>query len=119
MDEHTDKEIVPLSLRIKLENQIFGWNHLASVIFGHLFYTLSAYFLTFWAISYVGLKRMEITEANGDESGEEPHLSHSFKGCGWQCFVDKVYYNGRGSTDSPTYLYMPIIGLPPLAFVFI
>ena len=39
--------------------------------------------------------------------------------CSWQCFVGKVYYNRKVSNDSPTYFYMPIIRLPPLAFVFI
>lgn len=36
-DEQTYDEFVPLSIRLALETQVFGWTHLFGEIFGHIF----------------------------------------------------------------------------------
>ena len=117
LDEHTYKEIVPLSIRIQLENQVFGWTHLCSIFMGHLFYTLSAYFAVFWLVSYLGLKHVR---ADSDNDSSDGHR-RSFKGCAWQSLLDKVLYNGHNTdTDTDTDTdssYLPIMSIPPLLFL--
>jgi len=129
LDEHTYKEIVPLSIRIQLENQIFGWTHLYSIFFGHIFYTMSAYFVTFWLLSYLGLKHMQII-TNGDESehgnadaahNDHQQSSHTLQGCAWDCFVEKIFYDGKSEASGADAIhqYIPIMGVPPLAFILL
>jgi hypothetical protein len=46
-DELAYDQLVPLEVRLALEEQVFGWSHLTSDILGHVFFTLGAFFLAF------------------------------------------------------------------------
>lgn len=51
--DHTYDELVPLDVKLALEDKVFGWSHLSSDILGHIFFTLGAYTLTFLFITHV------------------------------------------------------------------
>ena len=55
IDEHTYNDFVPLHLRIAIEDQVFGWDHLLSIIVGHVAYTIVSYLITFWLITFAVL----------------------------------------------------------------
>jgi hypothetical protein len=44
------EELVPLQLKLALEDKVFGWTNLASSIMGHVFITGGAYALTYLAL---------------------------------------------------------------------
>jgi hypothetical protein len=46
-DEHTYEDIVPLEIKLALEDVVFGWSHLASTFIGYTLFTVSAFLLTF------------------------------------------------------------------------
>ncbi|GKY96817.1 hypothetical protein MPSEU_000640900 [Mayamaea pseudoterrestris] len=51
-DEYTYLDLVPIELRVSLEERLFGWNHLVSSFFGHTLYCVGAFVLAFGAICY-------------------------------------------------------------------
>lgn len=51
--DHTYDELVPLDVKLALEDKVFGWSHLSSDILGHIFFTLGAYTLAFLFITHV------------------------------------------------------------------
>ena len=55
IDEHTYDDLIPLQIRMALEDQVFGWDHFLSNILGHVVYTVGSYLLTFWLITFVVL----------------------------------------------------------------
>jgi hypothetical protein len=46
-DEHTYEDIVPLEIKLALEERIFGWSHLVSAFIGYTLFTASAFILTY------------------------------------------------------------------------
>ena len=58
IDGHTYDELIPLQIRMALEDQIFGWDHFLSSILGHVAYTLGSYLVTFWIITYLVLREV-------------------------------------------------------------
>jgi len=99
-------ELVPLNLRIKLENEVFGWTNLFSEFFGYVFFTLSAYLVAFWFVSYFGLKYVNPID---NKQQDLPH-----KRCDWDCFFHKNSYYGRPDSE-----YTPIFGVPPSLYIFL
>ena len=69
IDGHTYDDLIPLQLRMALEDQVFGWDHLASNILGHLGFTVGSYLLTFWVITFVVLRQAPW----GGTGGDDPH----------------------------------------------
>ena len=67
IDEHTYDEIIPLQLRMALEDTVFGWDHFLSSLLGHVGYTVGSYLLTFWLITFVVLQ--EVPWGNGNGGG--------------------------------------------------
>ena len=59
IDGHTYDDIVPLSVRLALEEQVFGWSHLFSDIAGHIVYTAGWALFTFWMFTWLSLGREE------------------------------------------------------------
>jgi len=55
LDEYTYDELIPLQIRMALEDQIFGWDHFFSSMLGHVVYTVGSYFITFWFITFLCL----------------------------------------------------------------
>ena len=49
----TYEELVPLEVKLALEDKVFGWSHLTSDILGHVVYTLGAYTLVYLFITHV------------------------------------------------------------------
>lgn len=52
--DHTWEELVPLEVKLALEERVFGWSHLTSDILGHVFFTVAAYSLVFFLLTRVG-----------------------------------------------------------------
>jgi len=58
IDGHAYDELIPLQIRMALEDQIFGWDHFLSNILGHVSFTVGSYLITYWIISYVVLREV-------------------------------------------------------------
>ena len=58
IDEHTYDDLIPLQIRMALEDQVFGWDHFLSNILGHVGFTVGSYLLTFWMITFVVLREV-------------------------------------------------------------
>lgn len=52
-DEYTYLDLVPIDVRVSLEETLFGWDHLLSSLFGHVFYCAGAFTLSFAALYYL------------------------------------------------------------------
>lgn len=50
IDAHGYEDLVPLELKLALEDTVFGWSHLSSDIMGHVVFTVGAY-LIFYIVS--------------------------------------------------------------------
>mmetsp|Transcript_26181 Transcript_26181/g.62210 ORF Transcript_26181/g.62210 Transcript_26181/m.62210 type:complete len:1015 (+) Transcript_26181:173-3217(+) len=68
-DGHTCDDLIPLQLRMALEDQVFGWNHFLSNILGHVAYTLGSYLITFWIITFVVLREVPWGGHHADNAG--------------------------------------------------
>ena len=62
LDVNTYNDLVPLPVRLALEENVFGWNHLLSDIVGHILYTAGGYSVVFWAITWAFLRRAQGAE---------------------------------------------------------
>lgn len=51
VEVHAYDDLVPLDIKLALEDKVFGWTHLTSSIIGHIFFTGGAYWLTFQIVS--------------------------------------------------------------------
>jgi hypothetical protein len=51
-DKATYEEVVPLEIRLALEERVFGWTHLTSDILGHLGFTLGAFLIVYVFLWY-------------------------------------------------------------------
>jgi len=69
IDEHTYDEIIPLQLRMALEDTVFGWDHFLSSLLGHVGYTCGSYLVTFWVITFVVLHEVPWGSSSGSSSG--------------------------------------------------
>ena len=67
IDEYTYDELIPLAIRMALEDQIFGWDHFFSSMLGHIAYTLGSYFLTFWFVTFLWLHEVPWGDGKVDE----------------------------------------------------
>jgi hypothetical protein len=67
IDEYTYDELIPLQIRMALEDQIFGWDHFFSSILGHVGYTVGSYLLTFWFITFLCLRELPWGNGKVDE----------------------------------------------------
>jgi len=71
IDEHTYDDLIPLQLRMALEDQVFGWDHFMSIFLGHIIYTLGSYLVTFWLITFVVLHEVPWGTPSGEGGGGE------------------------------------------------
>jgi len=67
IDEYTYDELIPLQIRMALEDQIFGWDHFLSSMLGHVVYTMGSYFVTFWFITFLCLHEVPWGSGKVDE----------------------------------------------------
>lgn len=67
IDEYTYDELIPLQIRMALEDQIFGWDHFFSSMLGHVVYTVGSYFLMFWFITFLCLHEVPWGSGKVDE----------------------------------------------------
>lgn len=67
IDEYTYDELIPLQIRMALEDQIFGWDHFFSSMLGHVVYTVGSYFLAFWFITFMVLHEVPWGSGKVDE----------------------------------------------------
>lgn len=51
-DVATYEDLVPLEIRLAVEDKIFGWNHLTSNVLGHLVFTLGAFLIVYVIVWY-------------------------------------------------------------------
>ena len=51
--DHPYEELVPLELKLALEDKVFGWSHLSSEILGHVFFTVGAFFVCWNALRLI------------------------------------------------------------------
>ena len=73
IDGHAYDELIPLQIRMALEDQIFGWDHFLSNILGHVGFTVGSYLITFWIISYIVLREVpwkHYASSTGEEEKE-------------------------------------------------
>lgn len=47
MDAHGYEDLVPLDIKLALEDKVFGWTHLSSAFIGHTLFTVGAYCLVY------------------------------------------------------------------------
>jgi hypothetical protein len=47
MEAHAYEDLVPLEVKLALEDKVFGWTHLSSSFFGHVAFTLGAYYFVY------------------------------------------------------------------------
>ena len=59
--------MVPLPVRLALEENVFGWSHLFSDILGHILYTAGGYSIAFWFLTWLLLVR--VPDAEGGDGG--------------------------------------------------
>lgn len=78
IDEHTYDELIPLQIRMALEDQVFGWDHFFSNILGHVGYTVGSYLLTFWIITLIGKTASTSAQSSSNEPWRMPHELFSF-----------------------------------------
>ena len=55
VEAHAYEDLVPLEVKLALENRIFGWSHLTSNILGHIIYTAGSFLLAYFALTQVHL----------------------------------------------------------------
>ena len=53
VEAHAYEDLVPLEVKLALENRIFGWSHLSSNILGHVSYTLGSFLIAYFALTQV------------------------------------------------------------------
>jgi hypothetical protein len=61
-DQQTYEDLIPLKIRMALENQILGWDHLYSVALGHILLPAAGYTFMYYVISLVGLHNSQCDE---------------------------------------------------------
>ena len=96
-DQQAYEELIPLNIRMALENQIFGWDHLYSATLGHVLLPLAAYAVTYWMTTLIGLKGV----------GCIPRYT-------WNCTIHKLYEYQDYKED-----YEPILGMSLHSFVYL
>jgi len=67
IDGHAYDDLVPLPVRLALEENVFGWSHLFTDIVGHILYTAGGYSIAFWTITWLLLRR--VPDAEGGDGG--------------------------------------------------
>ena len=77
IDGHTYDELIPLQLRMALEDQIFGWDHFLSSLIGHVAYTVGSYLFSFWIITYIVLRQTPWGHYDDTTTESNPwHMPH-------------------------------------------
>jgi len=96
-DQQAYEELIPLNIRMALENQIFGWDHLYSAALGHVLLPLTAYMIIYWCVTLIGLRGINCP-----------------KRYTWNCTVHKFYQFEEYEFD-----YQPMFGISMAFFGFI
>ncbi len=60
VEVHAYDDLVPLDIKLALEDKVFGWTHLTSSVIGHILFTGGAYWLTFQIVS-IAFEQVSIT----------------------------------------------------------
>lgn len=74
IDGHAYDDLVPLPVRLALEENVFGWSHLFSDILGHILYTAGGYSIAFWFLTWLLLRR--VPDAEGGDGGCDGGMVH-------------------------------------------
>jgi hypothetical protein len=53
MEAHAYEDLVPLEVKLALEDKVFGWTHLSSSFFGHVAFTMGAYYFVYELCSFL------------------------------------------------------------------
>lgn len=96
-DQQAYEELIPLNIRMALENQIFGWNHLYSAFLGHVLMPLASYTMTYWIVTIFLLKG-----------------TYCDRRFGVTCAMHKVYQFNENSDK-----YEPMFGLSMQTFRYV
>lgn len=51
MEAHAYEDLVPLEIKLALEDRVFGWTHMTSAFLGHTLFTAGSYWLVFQLVS--------------------------------------------------------------------
>lgn len=51
VEAHAYEDLVPLEIKLALENRIFGWSHLTSNILGHIIYTAGSFLFAYLVVT--------------------------------------------------------------------
>jgi hypothetical protein len=65
---YNNDEIVPLQLRLAIEDQIFGWDHFLSSLLGHVGYTVGSYLAMYWFVTFIVLHQLPWTKSSSSSS---------------------------------------------------
>ena len=103
-DQQAYVDLIPLNIRMALENQIFGWNHLYSAALGHILMPLAAYLLTNWCISFIGLRGVHCQ-------------SQPIRYMWFLCTLHKVYHFEEHEPDYDVRFGMNLISFGYLRFI--
>jgi hypothetical protein len=86
LDYNAYELLIPLNIRMKLENRLFGWTDIYTEFLCHLLFPLSYYMVTFIIVSILGLK---INPSNNNNMDNEM----CDIGCRWNCNIRKYSFN--------------------------
>uniref|UniRef100_A0A7S4VYF9 Uncharacterized protein n=1 Tax=Ditylum brightwellii TaxID=49249 RepID=A0A7S4VYF9_9STRA len=130
IDAHAYDDFIPLNVRIALEENVFGWSHLMSDIFGHIFFTLSAYFITYQMVTWIMLRPVSIVvvdesmdsiqgDSGGDENCQGTISCLLYRSMGW--FHPHQKQQSSSDTNDVEYglKYMPIFDISYQTFTFV
>ncbi len=105
-DRNSYEQLIPLNIRMELENRLFGWSHLYSEAIGHVLFPLLYYYVTFCFVSVVGLRYSDEACMSKEEDCQ----------CGWFCTYQKVSFHGRNGDENQ---YEPIFGISTKLFILL
>jgi len=119
-DKQAYEELIPLNIRMELENRLFGWNHLYSQFLGHILFPLFYYLTTFWALSLFALKFVpaQTEEDNCSIRIFDRCISNRYS----YCIIHKISFHdtvSNGDISNIECEYKPILGLSINVFLFL
>lgn len=53
VEDRAFNELLPLHIKLALEDRVFGWSHVSSTILGHVVITVGAYYATYFCLGFL------------------------------------------------------------------
>eukprot|EP00526_Cylindrotheca_closterium_P002558 CAMPEP_0113638788 /NCGR_PEP_ID=MMETSP0017_2-20120614/20334_1 /TAXON_ID=2856 /ORGANISM="Cylindrotheca closterium" /LENGTH=913 /DNA_ID=CAMNT_0000549941 /DNA_START=732 /DNA_END=3473 /DNA_ORIENTATION=- /assembly_acc=CAM_ASM_000147 len=56
VEAHAYEDVVPLDIKLAIEDKVFGWTHFTSSFFGHIAFTVGAYLIVFHGFTMIWMQ---------------------------------------------------------------